>query len=183
MPQSAEVQQGSTTAAAKKVRVFITRSDTAAPYIGITETIAAANFKYSREAASGFTAIDFTVTGIDLTEVGEGFYDLVAPDLAFATAAGVGFVMIAWSGVSNMLGDSVQVFLRAYDPKAAPATTGDFITALRAEHVGSAWGVTSQPVGGSTITYSERRAIGGTLGTRTAYYDSTGKLVGLTAVV
>jgi hypothetical protein len=64
---------------------------------------------------------------------------------------------------------------------AAPSSAS-IITALRAEQVSSAWGVTSQPVGGSTITYPERRGVTA-IGTRTAYFDTTGKMVGLSAVV
>jgi enoyl-CoA hydratase/carnithine racemase len=56
------------------------------------------------------------------------------------------------------------------------------ITAMRTENTTSAWGVTAQPTGGSTLTYSERRGAS-VIGTRTAYFDATGKPVGLTAVV
>lgn len=225
MPLIAEVQQGSTTAAAKKVRVCIIRSDTAAPYTGISEGTAAANFKYSREGVGSFTAIDFTVSGIDLTEIGEGYYDIVAPDAAFVTATGVGQVVIAWSGVANMLADSVIVLLRPYDPKATPDTKdtislqvmadladsdgagartaianaaatavdaiiadnfaaipGAVVAAMRTEVTLSAWGVTSQPGGGSTLTYVERRN-GSSIGTRTAYFNSANICVGMTAVV
>lgn len=57
----------------------------------------------------------------------------------------------------------------------------DIITALRAENTSSAWGVSSTPGGGSSIIYTDRRG-GVTLGTRTAFFDSTGKMVGLSAV-
>ncbi len=68
------------------------------------------------------------------------------------------------------------------DNFAALPSAASIVTALRAETTLSAWGVTSQPVGGSTISYTERRN-GASIGTRTAFFDSTGKPVGLTAVV
>ncbi|MBC7844121.1 MAG: hypothetical protein H7099_17560 [Gemmatimonadaceae bacterium] len=111
-----------------------------------------------------------------------GLYRLDLPTAANATGVSrVAVVSVALpTGVAF---NPCIVALGADDLTAAAPTTGDFITGLRAENVGSAWGVTSQPSGGATVTYSERRAVGGTLGTRTAYYDSTGKLAGLTAVV
>jgi hypothetical protein len=57
----------------------------------------------------------------------------------------------------------------------------DIIAALRTENTSSAWGVSSTPGGGSSIIYTDRRG-GTTLGTRTAFFDSTGKMVGLSAV-
>ena len=68
------------------------------------------------------------------------------------------------------------------DNFAAMPSAASIVTALRAETTGSAWGVSAQPTGGSTLTYTERRA-GTIIGTRTAYFDSNGKPVGLTAVV
>jgi hypothetical protein len=64
---------------------------------------------------------------------------------------------------------------------ASLPSAASIITALRAENVTSAWGVSSTPAGGSSIVYTDRRG-GTTLGERTAFFDSTGKMVGLSAV-
>jgi hypothetical protein len=65
-------------------------------------------------------------------------------------------------------------------PTAAEVATAT-VAAQRAYTNQSAWGVTTTPVGGSAIVATETQA-GVTVGTRTFYYNNTGKLVGFTAV-
>lgn len=62
------------------------------------------------------------------------------------------------------------------------AIPGAVVTAMRTEVTLSAWGVTSQPSGGLTRNYPERRN-GTVIGTRTAFFDSANVCVGMTAVV
>jgi hypothetical protein len=85
-------------------------------------------------------------------------------------------------GASARTAIGVSVDAALADNFAALPNAAAFITALRAENIGSSWGVTSTPVGGSSLTYTERRA-GVTVGTRTAFFDNTGKMAGLTGVV
>ncbi len=116
---------------------------------------------------------------------GGGVHDLYLPTTANNT--GAKSLTIIASGLPtgvSMIPCVVPMFVddvTAAAPTEATVATAT-VAAMRTEETLSAWGVSSQPVGGSTKSYPEfRNAV--LIGTRTAYFDANNVCVGMTAVV
>lgn len=136
-------------------------------------------------------------------DYGDGEYTVVGSTAMYA--AGARFVKLHVDcGTPAALSDTQTIFLSADDalsPAATPETIaaavapvvesqltdnfaaipGAVVTAMRTEVTLSAWGVTTQPAGGSTITYVERRN-GVVIGSRSAFFNAANVCVGMTLV-